>query len=154
MQSFVHARIHALPYYLDPSGPSVNPTLACVGARHEGRLLTVAGTVVRAQGVQLFEAYRAVECVRCKSLLRVHVSVTDPAAAQLPEECPKEGCESSSFRKAEEGGPGYTNYQEVSIQVRMRDGGACSGWRMARWTICHDMTQRVYRFVAHVALRD
>jgi DNA helicase MCM9 len=118
MQAFVHARIHALPYYLDPSSAALNPTLSCIGARHKGRLLTVAGTVVRAHGVQLFEAYRAVECAQCKALLRVHVSVTDPAVAQLPEECPKEGCDSSSFRKVEDSGPGYTNYQEVNIQVR------------------------------------
>jgi DNA replicative helicase MCM subunit Mcm2 (Cdc46/Mcm family) len=117
VKAFVHARLHALPYFLDPTGPSSNPALSCVGSGHQDRLLTVAGTVVRAQGVQLFEAYRAMECLKCKSLVRVNVSVADPTVVNVPEQCPNEACASSSFRKAEESEPGYTNYQEISIQA-------------------------------------
>jgi MCM OB domain len=109
--------VHALPYYLDASCASVNASLICLGAGHNGKLLTVTGTVVRAQGVQLIEAYQALECVECKSLVRARVSVVDPKVVDVPEECPQEGCISTGFRRAEGSEHGYTNYQEVNVQV-------------------------------------
>jgi DNA replicative helicase MCM subunit Mcm2 (Cdc46/Mcm family) len=116
VQNFVHARLHNLPYHLD--GFSLSPAVSSIGAGHEGRLLTVGGSVVRAQGVQLIEAYHTLECVKCKALVRVPVSISDPAAEPLsPELCPARGCDSCSFKKSPDSPLCYTNYQEINIQV-------------------------------------
>lgn len=117
LQEFVHARVHALPYYLDPAGPSVNPVASSVGTAHTGRLLTLSGTVMRAHGIQLFEAYRYMECCACKMLVCGQVSVVDPTVLDLPECCPAQGCKGESFQKREDAAPGYTNYQEIGLQV-------------------------------------
>ena len=117
MQAYTHARLHALPYYLDTSSPDLSPSLTSLGASHEKRLLTITGTLVRAQGLQLFEAYKVLECLECKALVRVNVSVVDPKVTDKPEECHAQGCGGTNFRVAPDREPTYTNYQEVNIQA-------------------------------------
>ena len=111
----MHARLHGVRA-LSAQGSAA---VASLGAAHKEALISVQGTVVRANGLQLFEAYRSLECLECKTLVRVHMPVHDPTALAKPDECSKAGCDCGSFRMAEGVQPGYTNFQEVAIQVRM-----------------------------------
>jgi DNA replicative helicase MCM subunit Mcm2 (Cdc46/Mcm family) len=118
VQEFVHARIRSLPCFLDAGSPDLSPELSSIGAAHRDKLVTVRGRVVRAQGVQLFGAYKTLECVSCKGLARVLVPVQDPSCVQRPDACPAESCSSETFRELDDGGVTYTNYQEIALQVR------------------------------------
>ena len=116
VKSLVHARIHGLPYSHDPNGV-LSPQPSTVSACHIGKLLTLTGAICRAQSVQLFEAYRIVECCKCKSPTRLQACITNPRQFEHPAQCPQPACGHTSFRPAEQASVGYTNYQEVSIQV-------------------------------------
>lgn len=61
----VHVRVHSFPHCMDPRpGPS-NPVIGGIRSMHVGRLLAVAGTVVRTGAVRVFEAQKVHECTRC-----------------------------------------------------------------------------------------
>jgi DNA replicative helicase MCM subunit Mcm2 (Cdc46/Mcm family) len=114
----VHARIHGLPYYNDQQSLELSPAPSGIGSCHKGKVVTVAGTVVRAKGMQLFKAYRLVQCTKCSSAVRLSICVSNPQAlAEMPEECPQAGCSSSNFKIVDDDSQGFTNYQEIHITV-------------------------------------
>lgn len=117
MQGLVHARVHGLPFYMDPDSPDLSPAPSCISACHNGKLVTVAGTVVRAKVTQLFRAYKIVQCTKCSTAVRLQVCVSNPDAVEMPEQCPTQGCGSSGFKALEDASVGYTNFQEVNITV-------------------------------------
>lgn len=61
-----HVRLHGLPYSLDPKPHALNPTIGRIGSSHIGRLITVAGTVVKTAPVKMFEHQRLMRCNKCK----------------------------------------------------------------------------------------
>jgi DNA replicative helicase MCM subunit Mcm2 (Cdc46/Mcm family) len=119
MQGLVHARVYGLPYYMDYQSPDLSPAPSCISACHNGKLVTVAGTVVRAQAMQVFQAYKLVQCTKCATAVRLQVCVSNPDAVEMPEQCPQQGCSNSGFRPLEGASVGYTNFQEISITVRI-----------------------------------
>lgn len=121
MQGLVHARVYGLPYYNDDFSSELSPAPSCIGACHKGKLVTVAGTVVRARGMQLFRAYKLVQCTKCSTAVRLPICVSTPQTIpEMPEECPMVGCSNSRFKPVEGDSQGYTNFQEISITVRAR----------------------------------
>lgn len=102
---------------MDPDSPDLSPAPSCISACHNGKLVTVAGTVVRAKVTQLFRAYKIVQCTKCSTAVRLQVCVSNPDAVEMPEQCPTQGCGSSGFKALEDASVGYTNFQEVNITV-------------------------------------
>lgn len=129
VKSLVHARLHGLPYTHDSEG-TLSPQPSTVSASHTGKLLTLTGAICRAQSVQLFEAYRIVECSKCQSPIRLQACITNPKQFEPPPQCPT--CGGGSFRPVEQASVGYTNYQEVSIQVSV-----CSTTQLVADTVWH-----------------
>jgi len=91
----VHARLHALPQAADRSFPPgrrnpLHPGIAGVGAAHLGRLVSVAGTVVRAGAVRAMEGRRLYRCARCAHVfcVRADEEAGGGFEARLPAECP------------------------------------------------------------------
>ncbi len=54
----VHARLHSLPFSLDPTHGPFNPPIGSIGARHINRLISICGTVVRTGAVKMFESHQ------------------------------------------------------------------------------------------------
>ena len=63
-----HIRLHSLPYSLDPKPHALNPTIGRIGSSHIGRLISVAGTVVKTGPVKMFEHQRLMRCNKCTHL--------------------------------------------------------------------------------------
>jgi DNA replicative helicase MCM subunit Mcm2 (Cdc46/Mcm family) len=140
LQEFVHARVRSLPCFLDAASPDLSPELTAIGAQHRDKLVTVRGRVVRAQGVQLFGAYRTLECGSCKALARVVVPVHDPSRPQRPDVCPAEGCECETFRElGDDGGVTYTNYQEIALQASSYNASAAQMPRGLPVVLMHEL---------------
>lgn len=117
MQGLVHARVHSLPYYMDPQSPDLSPAPSCISACHNGKLVTVAGNVVRAKAMQLFRAYKLVQCTKCSTAVRLTVCVSNPDAVEIPEQCPNQSCSNVGLKPIEDDSVGYTNFQEINITV-------------------------------------
>jgi DNA replicative helicase MCM subunit Mcm2 (Cdc46/Mcm family) len=119
VQGLLHARVYGLPYYMDYQSPDLSPAPSCISACHNGKLVTVAGTVVRAKATQVFSAYKLVQCTKCVTAVRLQACVSNPDAVEMPEQCPKEGCGNSRFNPLEDASIGYTNFQEINVTVRI-----------------------------------
>ena len=66
VKHLAHPRLTSLPLHLDASQPWLHPGIGGVRSAHVGRLLTLAGKVVRAGPTQTLEARRTYECARCQ----------------------------------------------------------------------------------------
>lgn len=66
LKPHAHLRLFNLPYSLDPKPHALNPTIARIGSSHIGRVITVAGTVVKTGPVKMFEHQRVMRCKKCK----------------------------------------------------------------------------------------
>jgi DNA helicase MCM9 len=62
IKSHLRIRLSSLPFYLD----SANPGIGGIRIYHTGRLITLAGTVVRTGPIQTMEAVRQYECMKCR----------------------------------------------------------------------------------------
>jgi DNA helicase MCM9 len=62
IKSHLRIRLSSLPFYLD----SANPGIGGIRIYHTGRLITLAGTVVKTGPIQTMEAVRHYECTKCR----------------------------------------------------------------------------------------
>jgi DNA helicase MCM9 len=114
----VHARISWIPDLPEYNRPSVSS----LRSSDIGRLVSVAGTVVRCGTVLMRESSREFECTRCHYKFVVEAPVDQKGVFPPPTRClstREKPCLSSSF-KAVEGAAKCTDYQEIKVQDQIQ----------------------------------
>ena len=87
-----------------------------------GRLVSVAGTVVRCGSVLMRESSREYECSRCRYKFMQHAPIDQKGVFPLPTRCPssrEKPCLSTNFRPVE-GTASCTDYQEIKVQDQVQ----------------------------------
>ena len=103
--------------------------LSSVRAGLTGRLVTVAGTIVRCGAPRLVEHQLQFECQRCKRRFDVPIDVDAGGFAQVPESCPVGAdCGGATFAKVDDV-LFHRDYQELRLQESLKTsrGGAHTG---------------------------
>ncbi|CAG9461513.1 unnamed protein product [Pedinophyceae sp. YPF-701] len=117
----VQVRPHGLPYYLDPSDPTLHPGISGIRSVHVGKLVTILGTVARTGAIQMLEAGRLYECTRCNHAFIVDADLESGGVLPIPTACPNHTdapCAGKSFRHRMDV-PLHADFQEVRLKERL-----------------------------------
>lgn len=106
-----------------PDLPEFNrPTVSSLRSSDVGRLVCVAGTVVRCGSVLMRESSRDYECTRCHYKFPLHAPIDQKGVFPLPARCPSsrdKPCPGTNFRVVD-GTAKCTDYQEIKVQDQVQ----------------------------------
>lgn len=106
-----------------PDLPEFNrPTVSSLRSSDVGRLVCVAGTVVRCGSVLMRESSREYECTRCGYKFPLQAPIDQKGVFPLPARCPSsrdKPCPSGNFRVVD-GSAKCTDYQEIKLQDQVQ----------------------------------
>ena len=127
-------RVHARLVHLPPSSSLGNTSLSRVlSAAHVGRMVQVAGTVVRTSAVQMYESARTYVCTMCGKSTVVaadveqrHNALRPPALCQATASSDAPRCKGNKFKVAPTGSI-HTDYQEIKLQEANHHSSSTTG---------------------------
>eukprot|EP01043_Picozoa_sp_COSAG02_P020923 COSAG02_NODE_1047_length_14982_cov_4.007929_4_plen_513_part_00 len=106
-----------------PDLPEFNrSTVSSLRSSDVGRLVCVAGTVVRCGSVLMRESSREYECTRCGYKFPLRAPIDQKGVFPLPTRCPSsrdKPCPSGNFRVVD-GSAKCTDYQEIKVQDQVQ----------------------------------
>eukprot|EP00281_Chroomonas_sp_CCMP1168_P034821 CAMPEP_0206243994 /NCGR_PEP_ID=MMETSP0047_2-20121206/17908_1 /ASSEMBLY_ACC=CAM_ASM_000192 /TAXON_ID=195065 /ORGANISM="Chroomonas mesostigmatica_cf, Strain CCMP1168" /LENGTH=655 /DNA_ID=CAMNT_0053669159 /DNA_START=13 /DNA_END=1977 /DNA_ORIENTATION=+ len=119
IKDFVHARLTNPP----GCGSVRKANVSSLRSNDVGRLISVAGTVIRAGLIKMLEAERTYECAKCKHEFKVFADTSmQQNMLNPPTSCPSvriKPCKSTVFNIVE-GSRVCTDYQEIKIQEQIQ----------------------------------